>query len=115
MIFLVGLINFLPLLGVLSKSKLETSYGITIDNPNLEILLRHRAVLFGIIGGFIIYSVFQENVQTLAIIMAFLSMVSFLLLMLQVGSYNSELKTIMSLDIVGLILLVIAVFLKILK
>ncbi len=44
--FLVtGVINFIPLVGVLSKARLETLYGLSIESNELTILLKHRAVL----------------------------------------------------------------------
>jgi hypothetical protein len=52
MLTVVGIIHQLPLTGVLSVSRLQVLYGVTITDPNLEILMRHRAVLFGILGAF---------------------------------------------------------------
>ena len=48
MLVIVGIIHLLPLSGVLSESRLTVLYGIPFDEPNLEILMRHRAVLFGL-------------------------------------------------------------------
>jgi hypothetical protein len=50
-LFVVGVIHLLPLAGVLGASRLSALYGIAVAEPNLERLLRHRAVLFGVLGG----------------------------------------------------------------
>ena len=48
-----GVINSIPLIGVLSNSQLERLYGpgIAKADPTTIVLLRHRAVLFGIVGS----------------------------------------------------------------
>jgi len=50
MLVVVGVIHLLPLSGALSETRLTALYGISFDDPNLAILLRHRAVLFGLPG-----------------------------------------------------------------
>ncbi len=50
-LFLIAaFVNLAPVSGVLSADVLEGLYGITLEDPNLVILMRHRAVLFGIVG-----------------------------------------------------------------
>ena len=58
-LIVVGLINFLPLVGVYSAQRLESSYSIVLASNDLIILMRHRALLFGVLGGFILYSAFM--------------------------------------------------------
>jgi hypothetical protein len=45
-LFMLGLIHILPVTGVLGAEKLELLYGTQVTDTNMEILLRHRAVLF---------------------------------------------------------------------
>lgn len=50
MLIVVAVIHLLPLSGVLSGERLAALYGIPFNEPNLEIVMRHRAVLFGLLG-----------------------------------------------------------------
>ena len=47
---LAGLINVIPVTGALSAARLEVLYGLRFEDPSLVILMRHRAVLLGIVG-----------------------------------------------------------------
>jgi len=111
-LFIIGLINFLPLLGILSVGKLEHAYGISITSSDLEILMRHRALLFGILGGFIMASAFRQVLQGAAIIMAAISMMGFILLTYLVGGINSEISNVVLIDWFACILLLVAAGLK---
>jgi hypothetical protein len=76
---LIGLINFLPSLALFSKSKLEKAYGIKIENRTIELLLTHRAFLFGILGGFTLYSSMLGINYSLCLTLCMFSMCSFIL------------------------------------
>ena len=112
LLFIVGVINFLPVVGVLSLNKVNQSYSLEIHDVNTQILLRHRAVLFGLVGGFIILSVFEPQYQVVAIVFALVSMLSFLIICKLVGNPNASLTKIAKIDIVGLILLCLAIAIK---
>ena len=58
---IAGLINMLPSLLVFLPHKIGESYGIEIPNPNYGLLLRHRAALFGIVGGFMVYAALTQK------------------------------------------------------
>lgn len=109
---IVGLINFAPLMGVISSSKLESSYAIQLQSNDLIILMRHRALLFGVLGGFILYAAFVPFYQNAAMLMAGISMLGYGALTLSVGGYNAALFKVLLVDIVGLVLLLCAVVLK---
>ena len=108
MLVVVGIIHILPLSGVLSAARLFELYGMTFDDPNLEILMRHRAVLFGLLGIFLICSAFMPSLQLPALIAGFLSVVSFLYLSYTVGGYNEQVNRIVIADKVALVCLVVA-------
>jgi hypothetical protein len=46
----------------------------------MQILLRHRAALFGILAGFMAYASFRAELQRLALLAGLLSASSFLLI-----------------------------------
>jgi hypothetical protein len=108
----VGLINFAPVTGVISAQKLESTYSVTLAGNDLPILMRHRALLFGILGAFILYSAFNPFYQPAAMIMGGASMVGFALLVLGVGGYNEAVGKVFFIDILGILFLLVAVVLK---
>lgn len=112
LLFLVGVINFLPIIGVLSLDKINQAYGLSVTDNNLQILLRHRALLFGLIGGFIFYSLFNPQYQYAAIVMAAISMLGYLVLSWSIGGSNPALIKIAQIDILGIVLLIIAVVMR---
>jgi hypothetical protein len=59
LICFAGLINFLPVIGALSGKRIEALYDVRVEDNNYEILMRHRAVLFGIVGTLMIVSAFD--------------------------------------------------------
>ena len=63
MLIVVAIIHLLPLMGVLGGTRLNALYGIPLDEPNLAILMRHRAVLFGLLGAFFLYEAFRPALQ----------------------------------------------------
>ena len=107
MLVAVGIIHILPLSGVLSATRLFDLYGISFDDPNLEILMRHRAVLFGLLGMFLLSSAFLPSLQLAALITGFVSVVSFLYLAYSVGGYNDQVNRIVTADKAALVCLLV--------
>lgn len=64
MLVIVGVIHLLPLSGVLGVGRLAALYGVSISDPNLSVLMRHRAVLFGLLGAFLVFAAFKPTFQT---------------------------------------------------
>lgn len=112
LLFIVGVINFLPAFALVSLEQVNHSYGLSVTDSNLAILLRHRALLFGVLGGFVLFSVFKPQYQATAMVMAMISMLGYLGVLLLVGDANQELLTIAKIDIVGIVLLCIAALIK---
>lgn len=115
-LFISGVINLLPSVLAFLPDKISKSYGIEIPNENYELLLRHRAILFGIIGGLMIYSAVAKKHYEVSTVIGLISMVSFIVLFFLIGKdINSELKKVMTVDIVGTVLLCIGFILFKLK
>ena len=106
----VAIIHLLPLVGVLGPARLVGLYGIAVSEPNLELLLRHRAVLFGIIGAFLLAATVHVPLRPPALLVGLASVVSFLLLAWLVGPINSHLFRVVVADILALVLLLAAGF-----
>lgn len=115
-LLLSGIINILPSLLAFLPHKISTSYGINVLDPNLELLLRHRAILFGIIGGVMIYSAVVKHYYELATAAGLISMVSFIILYFLIGpGINTALRTVMIVDVVAAVILFIGFSLYLLK
>jgi hypothetical protein len=115
-LFIAGVINLLPSVLAFLPDKISKSYGIEIPNENYELLLRHRAILFGIIGGLMMYSAVAKKHYEVSTFIGLISMVSFIVLFFLIGKdINSDLKKVMTIDIVGTVILCIGFILLKLK
>ena len=107
MLIVVGVIHLLPLSGALGSERLLTLYGLRFDEPNLEILMRHRAVLFGLFGAFMVFAAFRPVYQTAAFFAGSVSVVSFLYLAWSVSGYNEQVGRVFMADLIALGFLIV--------
>ena len=105
---LVGIIHLLPVSGVLGPDRLAALYGISISDPNLDVLMRHRAVLFGLLGCYLVYAAFTPQAQVVAIAAGFVSVVSFIWLAQPTERINELLMRVVIADYIALACLVAA-------
>jgi hypothetical protein len=105
---LAGIIHLLPLPGVLGAGQLRRLYGVAVDDPNLGILLQHRAVLFGLLGVLLVAAAFRPELRAVALIAGLVSTMSFLVIAWSVGGYNEPVARVVAADIVAVLLLVVA-------
>jgi hypothetical protein len=109
-LFVAGLLNLLPAILAFLPEKMSKSYGIEIPNANYELLMRHRAVLFGIVGGLMLFSAITKKYYDISTIAGLVSMISFILLYFLIdGNINAELKKVMLIDCVATVLLLVGV------
>ncbi len=111
LLVIVGIIHLLPVSGVLGAERLSALYGLSFQEPNIAILMRHRAVLFGLLGVFLMYAAFQPNVQPLAFMAGFVSVASFIAIAWSVGGYNEALRRVFFADLIAIGCLVVATIL----
>ena len=112
LLVVAALINFAPLLGAFLPARMEALYGIPIDSPNLEVLLRHRAVLFGVVGGLLFAALAFPGVRKVAYTVGFVSMLSFLVVAAVVEGTSEHIGNVVRLDVVGLVALAGAVLVE---
>jgi len=111
-LFLAAVIHLLPLIGVTGSARLEQLYGISISDPNLLILMRHRALLFGALGGFLMLAAFQSNLQWPAISIGLISTIGFILIAKQSPELNQAISKVVMSDYIGIAALIIAALAK---
>jgi hypothetical protein len=64
--------------------------------------MRHRAVLFGIVGGFLAIAAFHRPFRAAGYVAGFISMLSFLLIAWLVGDYGEQIQRVAIVDVVGI-------------
>ena len=112
LLIVVGVVNLLPVAGVLSAGLLASAYGIPYPDGDLLILLRHRALLFGIVGAIIITSAFRRHLQLTAIVAGLVSMLGFVALAFLAGDYGAKLESIIIIDVAASIGLIVVALLR---
>jgi hypothetical protein len=102
-----GLINIVPVTGVLGAARLEALYGQSFVGADLVLLMRHRAVFFGLLGVLLIAAAFQSQLRTLAAVAGLVSMGSYILLALPIGEHGVAMQRVFWADMVGVVLLAV--------
>jgi hypothetical protein len=98
---LVGLINLYPVVGFVGSSQLETLYGIPFAGEDLLLLMRHRAVLLGLLGAFIIGAAFRRTWRPAATAAGLVSMLAFVALSLPLPEHGAALQRVVWADVVA--------------
>lgn len=109
-LFLAGLIHLLPLPGVLGAAQLEALYGVPLEDPGLVLLLRHRAVLFALLGVLLVVAAFRRALVAPALVAGFTSVVGFLALAQGASLDNAAIARVVLADWIALALLLVASF-----
>ena len=106
----VAVVHALPVVGVLGAGKLAQLYGTPVHDAGTELLLRHRAVLFGLLAAFMGYAAIRPDLHRPALLAGVVSVASFLVLWcLQPGGpLNTALTTVVWVDAAALVLLLVA-------
>ena len=115
LMLVVAVIHLLPISGFFGVEQLASLYEIEITDGNLEILMRHRAILFGSLSVFLAYAAFNPAIQPIAFFAAFISVASFFFLSFSVGEFNDAIRKVLIADIVASVSLLGAIVLYIVK
>jgi len=97
----IGLLNLFPIVGVISAEQITGLYGISVVSADLEILMRHRAVMLGLIGCFLLLAAFRPSLQLIAASMGLVSMSSFVILAYVAGDNGDQIGRVVMADIIG--------------
>lgn len=114
-LLVAGIIHVAPISGLFGAARLEALYGVAIQDPNLLILMRHRAVLFFLLGLFILAAIFVPAIQLTAIIAGLISATLFIVLAKSIGDYNAAIGKVVMADWIAIAGLLIALVLHSLK
>jgi len=109
MLLIVAAIHLIPVAGVAGVPRLNALYGVEIAGNDLAILMRHRAVMFGLLGVLFAYAAFKPAVQVVALGIAAVSTSSFILLAMAAGPHNAEIRKVVIADWFALACIVVAV------
>lgn len=112
LLLLVGLLNFYPVVGVLGGRRLERLYGVRAEGADLSILMRHRALLFSLVGAFIVYAAFEPALRGLAFVAGFVSMLGFVALAWMEKPYGKHIAKVVAADLVASAALAVALLLQ---
>ena len=99
LVLFAAAVNLIPVSGAASAARLQMLYGVTIADPNLQILLQHRAILFAIVGGMLFVSAFVRRLRAVASFAGLVSMLSFVAVAFAVGDYNDSLRRVLIADV----------------
>jgi len=104
----VAAIHLGPIVGLFSVVRLERLYGTPVGGPDLAVLLRHRALLFGLLGAFVVAAMIEPNLRWPAVVGTLISDLGFAGLMRAHPGTTPELGRVLRVDVVSLVLLAIA-------
>jgi hypothetical protein len=125
-LLVAAVFHLLPLAGVLGAERLAALYGVRIADPALLLLMRHRALLFGVLGLLMLCAAFADgmpwtvrtngpapsglhagHLQLGALVAALVSTGGFVLLAWSV-SFDAPLQRVMRIDMVLFVMLACA-------
>ena len=100
-LLVVAVIHLMPAVGFVGRSTLAKLYDISIDSPDLEVLMRHRSTLFGILGSIFAYAAFHAPTRPVAFAAAAASLVTFFYLSATVAGTTRAIRKIIIADILA--------------
>ena len=106
LIFIIGIVNILPIMVFFDITRVEGLYGVKIEGESLQLLMRHRAILLALLGTALIYSVFKPEFRLPIIIAALVSKFVFIFLTYTTTNVSAEVGKVALIDVVSIGVLV---------
>ena len=107
-----GAINLMPVAGLAGASALHRLYGTMIRDPNVLLMLQHRALLLGSLGVALLVSIWRTRWRPVAAAAGLLSMGSYVLMAAVIGGYNAALQRVVIADVIAMACLIAALSLR---
>ncbi len=101
LLLVAGVIHLLPLVGLRGSAALGELYGFEVSDPNLLIVMQHRALLFGLLGALLVAAAFVHRLQALAIGAGLISAGGFIVIAFLVGDYDPAIRRVVVADVVA--------------
>jgi hypothetical protein len=108
----VAFVNLLPVYGAVGAVQLEALYGLPLPDPEVVLLLRHRALLFGLVAGLLLAAAFVPALRFAGAMMGLGSMLSFVVLVSPPGAHAAALQRVFWVDVIAAVLLLAALWLE---
>lgn len=105
---IAALIHLLPIQGVVSDRRLQALYGVPVSDPTTSVAMRHRAVMFGVLGLFVGYAALVPAWRTGAILGCLISDIAFLALALTTAQTHAAMRKVVIADVISIACLVTA-------
>ena len=100
-------IGFNGVVVAVAPDRIATTYGVQVAAGDVEVLLRHRAVMLALLGALVVASAIRQQLRSAVSSAAALSMASFVVLALG-GDLNEQQRRVALLDVLLLALLGLA-------
>lgn len=108
LLVIVGVVNVLPLPGVLGSARLRQLYGVGIADDGLALLMRHRAVLLALLGAGLLWAAAEADVRLPLILAASASKLAFVALWRMHAPVTPQIARVAWIDVAALVVLAIA-------
>lgn len=102
----VGGIHVLPAVVAVLPDRMATAYGVRVDGADLALLLRHRAVLLGLVGAAAIAAALLPALRGAVVVGGLISVTSFVLLAAVTDGTGVETARVARIDVTAACVLV---------
>jgi hypothetical protein len=105
MLVVAGLLNLVPGVGVIAPGRASATYRVEVTGPDLEALMRHRALLLATVGGLAVAAAVSPRARAAAVAANAISFGGFTVVALATPGVNGALRRVAVADVAGLLVL----------